>query len=230
MLKRARRTWTTPGTTAEDLLHRCIVATDHLILRTWYRQGEGVNRPGDGNAGDNLLGEDLDERLTGMLLTPVGELVVPWNATTMQGGSVHYVSPLFDGSPAPTGYDMMELDDMAALATASQRQAALYHHWDHKQYVFIFGFISRIFDTTGIGLIPALKIITDGQPANFLDDGVIIEARLGPLGFIGDFDHTKPANDVTYRDIRETLPNGDPNPAFGRFSIPPAMPQGWEFG
>ena len=147
-------------------------------------------------------------------------------------GVVGATTPILGTISSPGGVDTIGTDqnDMAALATASQRQAALYHHWDHKQYVFIFGFISRIFDTTGIGLIPALKIITDGQPANFLDDGVIIEARLGPLGFIGDFDHTKPANDVTYRDIRETLPNGDPNPAFGRFSIPPAMPQGWEFG
>ncbi|PIW30498.1 MAG: hypothetical protein COW30_02100 [Rhodospirillales bacterium CG15_BIG_FIL_POST_REV_8_21_14_020_66_15] len=231
MLKRARRTWTVPGASAERLLHDCTVVADRLRLRTWFCQGDGLNRPGDGAAGGNLFGEDLHLRLTGMLLTPVGDVVVPWNQAAMRDGAVHYVSTLFDGTPAPGPYRVMELDDMAALAPSTLRQAARYPHWHHKQHVHVFGFLQHIFETAGVGLVPALKIITDGVPANgFVSDGVVVEARLGPLGFVGAFDPSRPETGVTYRDAREVLPDGRPNPDFSRFSVPPEKPFGWEFG
>ncbi|HCS71818.1 MAG TPA: hypothetical protein DIW51_17805 [Rhodospirillaceae bacterium] len=231
MLKRARRAWAVAGSTFENLVHDCTVAADHLRLRTWYRQRDGVNRPGEGGTGSNALGEDLSPRLAGMLLAPVGDVVIPWNPEAMRDGAVHYVSTLFDGTPAPESYRLMELDDMAALATTDLRQAAQYPHWHHKQHVYVFRFLQHILDTTGIGLVPALKVISDGEPTNgFISDGVIIEARLGALGFVGSFDVTSPENAVDYRDVREVLPDGTPNPEFGRFSVPPPQPEDWEFG
>ena len=72
---------------------------------------------------------------------------------------------------------------------------------------------------------------TDGDgTGGFTSDDVIVEARLGPLGFVGEFDHTGPANGVTYRDARTTLPDGSPNPDQSFFTLPSPMPQDWEFG
>lgn len=231
MLKRARRIWTPPETEVENLVHDCMVTMNHLRLRTWYHQRDGVNQPGEGGAGRNVFGEDLSPRLTGMLLTPVGDVTIPWDESTMRNGAVHYVSTLFDGAPAPASYRIMELGDMAALASTGQRRAAQYPHWHHKQHVYVFGFLQHIFDTAGIGLIPALKIISDGEPENgFMSDEVIVEARLGPLGFIGAFDTSRPENGVDYQDAREVLLDGTPNPAFGRFSVPSPKPVNWEFG
>jgi len=231
MLKRARRTWTVAGSTIENLVHDCTVAADYLQLRTWYRQRDGVNRPGKDGAGNNVLGEEMSHRLTSMLLAPVGDFVIPWDPEAMRDGAVHYVSTLFDGTPAPVPYRIMELDDMASLATTNLRLAAQYPHWHHKQHVYVFGFLQHIFDTTGTGLVPVLKIISDGEPTNgFMSDGVIVEARLGPLGFVGAFDASRPENGVDYQDAREVLPDGTPNPAFGRFSAPPPKPEDWEFG
>ena len=79
MLKRARRTWTIAGSDVENLVHECIVETGGIRLRTWYKQRDDVNQPGDGEAGGNIFGEELATRLTGMLLTPVGDVTLPWN-------------------------------------------------------------------------------------------------------------------------------------------------------
>lgn len=231
MLKRARRTWTIAGSDVENLVHDCTVETGGIRLRTWYKQRDGVNPPGDGEAGDNIFGEELATRLTSMLLTPVGDVTLPWNGDAMRDGAVHYLSTMYDGSAAPAPYRVMEIDAMAALCPAGLRQDAEYPHWEHKQYVYIFDFVDYICNTLGVGIAPAVKIITDGDGSGgFTAADTIIEARLGPLGFVGAFDHTVAGNNVTYRDSRRQLPDGSPNPERGYFSVPSPKPEGWEFG
>ncbi|MCF3628157.1 hypothetical protein RJ527_08780 [Thalassospiraceae bacterium LMO-SO8] len=231
MLKRARRISTLAGTEVENLVHDCTVTADRLHLRTWYRQRDGVNRPGDGAAGSNIFGEDLAPRLTGILFTPMGDVTLSWDEDAMQGGVVHYLSTLCNGAPAPAPYQVMEVDWMAALCPAPLRVPAKYPHWQHKEFVYISNFINHICATTGFGLVPAVKIITDGDGSEgFTGDNVIVEARLGPLGFTGAFDHTAADNGVDYCDARQTLADGTANPDLGCFSVPSPMPEGWEFG
>ncbi|MAO56386.1 MAG: hypothetical protein CMM61_11900 [Rhodospirillaceae bacterium] len=231
MLKRARRIWTVPGSDVENVVHGLTVDTDHLRLESWYLQGDGINRPGEGGAGGNRLGEELAPRLTGMLLTPMGDVTLDWNPATMRDGAVHYLSTLYNGSPAPEAFKLLEIDAMAALCPTELRPDAAYPHWDHKQYVYIFDFVDHICTSEGIGLVPVVKIVTDGDgTGGFTNDDVIVEARLGPLGFVGEFDHTDAANGVTYRDARATLPDGSPNPDQAFFTLPSPMPQDWEFG
>ncbi|UTW51493.1 hypothetical protein KFF05_16570 [bacterium SCSIO 12827] len=231
MLKRARRIWTLPGTDVENLVHDCTVTADSLRLRTWYRQRDGVNRPGKGGAGGSIFGEDLAPRLSGMLLTPAGNVTLDWDNTAMRDGAVHYLSTTCNGSPAPAPYRVMEIDAIARLCPAELRQAAEYPHWEHKQYVYIYDLIDHITAVSGVSLFPALKIVTDGDGiGGFTGPGVIVEARLGPLGFVGAFDHTVTGNGVDYRDARRLLPDGTLNPNRGFFTLPSVMPPEWEFG
>jgi hypothetical protein len=231
MLKRARRISTLVGTDVENLVHDCTVMTDRLRLRTWYRQRDGINRPGNGGSGGNVFGEDLASRLAGILLTPMGDVTLFWDGDSMQGGAVHYLCTLCNGAPAPAPYRVMEVDWMAALCPAHLRESAKYPHWQHKEFVYIANFINHICATAGFGLIPAVKIISDGDGSEgFTGENVIIEARLGPLGFAGAFDHTAADNSVDYCDARKTLADGTANPDLGSFTVPSPMPEGWEFG
>lgn len=231
MLKRARRVWTATGSSVEHLVHDCAVEPGSLRLRSWYRQRDGVNRPGEGGAGGNAFGEDIAPRLSGMLLTPVGDVSIAWNGGSMRDGAVHYLCTLCNGAPAPAPYHLMEVDWMAAHCPAPLREAAKYPHWQHREFVYVSNFVNHICSASGFALMPAVKIITDGDgTGGFTGDGVIVEARLGPLGFVGAFDHTVPGNRVAYRDARKVLPDGGPNPDVGHFSVPAPMPAGWEFG
>lgn len=231
MLKRARRVWTAAGSSVENVVHDCTIAPGALRLRSWYRQRDGVNRPGEGGAGDNVFGEDFAPRLSGALLTPVGDVSIEWDGAVMRDGAVHYLCTLCSGAPAPVPYRLMEVDWMAALCPVADRVDAKYPHWQHKEYVYVSGLLNHICDTVGFDLVPAVKIITDGDGSGgFNGANVIIETRLGPLGFVGAFDHTVAENAVTYRDARKVLPDGTPNPDLGHFSVPAPMPEGWELG
>lgn len=231
MIKRARRIPTQPGTNVESLVHECSVEPTNLRLRTWHRQRNDINRPGHGGAGENLFGEDLAPRLKGMLLRPVGDVTIAWDANTMRDGAVYYLSTCFDGQPAPLTYRWMEIGQMADLCPPALRQNALYPHWDHKQYVYITDFVNHIQGMSGIGIVPAVKVITDGDgTGGFTGPDVIIEVRLGPLGFVGSFDHSNPENAVDYRDARKFLPDGSVNPNRGYFTLPSTKPENWEFG
>jgi hypothetical protein len=231
MLKRARGIWTVPGSEIENLVHECTIQSERLRLRTWYLQRAGINRPGNGDAGGNVFGEALSQRLSGMLLTPMGDIEIRWDEETMKDGAVHYLSTCCNGSAAPASLRLLEIDTMANLCPSDIRVTAEYPHWHHKQYVYIFDFITHLCKTTGIGFAPAVKIITDGDGSEgFSGSGVIIEARVGPLGFVGPFDHTDPGNHVEFRDTRKLLPDGSPNPDRRFFTLPPPKPTGWEFG
>lgn len=231
MIKRARRVPTVSGSDVENLVHECSIDANSLRLRSWYRQRDGVNRPGNGGAGENVLGEDISARLAGMLLRPVGDFVIPWDSAAMKDGAVHYVFVNFDGTAPLPAYRLMEVDQIAALCPSELRTAACYPHWQHKQYVYVADLISHICANAGIGIVPVIKLITDGNGSDgFTGPQTIVEARQGPLGIVGAFDHEAPANGVTYRDYRKVLPDGSGNPDHAYFDMPAAMPENWEFG